>query len=449
MAYSYRIPQVIMTGANAHQEFTSLSEIRDKSNAFIITDKVRINSEIESLIISNLEEADITVHKFHNLDKKNTNDLVNKATELCRKANADLVIAIGGRQAMHLGRVVAMLATNEGKIENYTGFEVIPNAPLDSTVIATTASSGVALNTCVCYNMADTDKRFCFSDPKMLPTFAILDPSLTNWLSPQDVAQDGMVSMGYALEALASSIATPITDTCAVQSIVSLLEWLPKAYSYSHEMLYRENMMYGQQLGSMASANVMANLVCKIAGQVESVTHIPMGNVVAALLPHVMELFEKELPGKMTQLKAAILQADSTLDAHNVEQASVSEEIRSINEAVISNGAILKVIFENDYLEDRHIIQLCQICSENNVAFVKTSSGYGFVKQSNGMYSYEGATDHHLQLMRANSAPAVQIKAAGGVRTLEDMLKVKRLGVTRVGATATATMLDAARLMID
>ena len=129
--------------------------------------------------------------------------------------------------------------------------------------------------------------------------------------------------------------------------------------------------------------------------------------------------------------------------------AYVSEEICSINEAVISNDAILKVIFENDYLEDRHIIQLCQICSENNVAFVKTSSGYGFVKQSNGMYSYEGATDHHLQLMRANSAPAVQIKAAGGVRTLEDMLKVKRLGVTRVGATATATMLDAARLMID
>ena len=99
----------------------------------------------------------------------------------------------------------------------------------------------------------------------------------------------------------------------------------------------------------------------------------------------------------------------------------VSEEIKAINDAVVANKVILKVIFENDYLEDNHIIRLCEICSEHQVAFVKTSSGYGFVKQSNGMYSYQGATDHHLQLMRQHSAASVQIKAAGGIRTLDDL----------------------------
>jgi len=123
----------------------------------------------------------------------------------------------------------------------------------------------------------------------------------------------------------------------------------------------------------------------------------------------------------------------------------VSTEIRAINGAVTGNGAILKVIFENDYLQDEHIIRLCKICSELQVAFVKTSSGYGFVKQDNGMYSYRGATDHHLKLMRKHSAPAVQIKAAGGVRTLDDLLRVRALGVTRVGATATETILEEAK----
>lgn len=123
----------------------------------------------------------------------------------------------------------------------------------------------------------------------------------------------------------------------------------------------------------------------------------------------------------------------------------VGHEIREINQAVTAHGAILKVIFENDYLQDEHIIRLCEICSEAEVAFVKTSTGYGFVKQADGSYNYKGATDHHLRLMRQHSAPAVQIKAAGGVRTLDDLIRVRSLGVTRVGATATKAMLDAAR----
>jgi deoxyribose-phosphate aldolase len=123
----------------------------------------------------------------------------------------------------------------------------------------------------------------------------------------------------------------------------------------------------------------------------------------------------------------------------------VSEEIRAINDMVIEHGAILKVIFENDYLEDRHIIKLCEICSEHKVAFVKTSTGYGFVKQDNGLYAYAGATDHHLRLMREHCPPEVQVKAAGGVRTLDDLLRVRALGVTRIGATATAAILDEAR----
>ncbi|HUI43486.1 MAG TPA: deoxyribose-phosphate aldolase [Terriglobia bacterium] len=124
--------------------------------------------------------------------------------------------------------------------------------------------------------------------------------------------------------------------------------------------------------------------------------------------------------------------------------AYVRDEIRALNQAVLADGAILKVIFENDYLQDEHIIRLCEICSEVGVAFVKTSTGYGFVKQPDGSYNYRGATDHHLRLMRVHCAPQVQIKAAGGVRTLDDLLRVRALGVARIGATATETMLEEA-----
>jgi deoxyribose-phosphate aldolase len=124
----------------------------------------------------------------------------------------------------------------------------------------------------------------------------------------------------------------------------------------------------------------------------------------------------------------------------------VQPEIKQVCNAAHEQGAILKVIFENDYLtEDVYKIRLCEICSEVGADFVKTSSGYGFVKGADGKYSYQGATEHDLKLMRKHAVPHVQVKAAGGVRTLDDLLKVKTWGVTRVGATATAVMLEAAK----
>jgi deoxyribose-phosphate aldolase len=123
----------------------------------------------------------------------------------------------------------------------------------------------------------------------------------------------------------------------------------------------------------------------------------------------------------------------------------VSDEIKQINDTVIAENNILKVIFETDYLNTGQIIKLCKICSAHSVAFVKTSTGYGFVKQSNGMYSYKGATDEHLKLMKQNCTGKVQIKAAGGVRTLDDVLRVRSIGVTRIGATATVDILETAR----
>jgi deoxyribose-phosphate aldolase len=155
---------------------------------------------------------------------------------------------------------------------------------------------------------------------------------------------------------------------------------------------------------------------------------------------------------KVIEAEAALLAGAPEIDTViNIGKALggdwdyVSREIRTVNDVVVGNGGLLKVIFENDYLQDEHIIRLCGICSGHDVAFVKTSTGYGFVKQPDGSYNYKGATMEHLKLMRKHSKPGVEIKAAGGVRTLDDLIRVREIGVTRVGATATAAMLDEAR----
>lgn len=124
--------------------------------------------------------------------------------------------------------------------------------------------------------------------------------------------------------------------------------------------------------------------------------------------------------------------------------AYVSEEIQAINTAVISRGSILKVIFETDFLKDEQIIKLCQICSEIGVAFVKTSTGFGFVQGPDGKYSYVGATPRIIALMRKHCAPSVRIKASGGVRTFDAWLKVVASGAARVGTSSTSSILEEA-----
>ncbi|MHC4405923.1 MAG: deoxyribose-phosphate aldolase [Planctomycetota bacterium] len=110
----------------------------------------------------------------------------------------------------------------------------------------------------------------------------------------------------------------------------------------------------------------------------------------------------------------------------------VRRDVEAVTERAHQAGAKVKVIFENCYLENDHKIKLCEICGQVGADWVKTSTGYGS----------GGATTADLELMRKHSPQHVQVKAAGGVRTLDKLLEVRAIGVTRVGATATVRILE-------
>lgn len=121
----------------------------------------------------------------------------------------------------------------------------------------------------------------------------------------------------------------------------------------------------------------------------------------------------------------------------------IEKEIGDVTKASHKNGAIVKVIFETDYVSKKEdIIKLCRICTKVGADYVKTSSGFGFVKDDDGKYSYVGATIPNLELMKKSVGPKVKVKAAGGVRTLDGLLAVKEAGCSRCGATATISIME-------
>ncbi len=110
----------------------------------------------------------------------------------------------------------------------------------------------------------------------------------------------------------------------------------------------------------------------------------------------------------------------------------VKSDIKAVTDTAHRRNVLIKVIFENCYLTEEEIIAACRICNEVGVDFVKTSTGYGT----------GGAEDKDIRIMRKYSDPKIQIKAAGGVRTLERAIEIRELGCTRFGCTATVGILE-------
>lgn len=142
---------------------------------------------------------------------------------------------------------------------------------------------------------------------------------------------------------------------------------------------------------------------------------------------------------KVAEARQALLDGGEELDmVVNISRVlsgdwdGVRDDIQAVVDVTHDYDQKVKVIFENCYLNDDQKIQLCEICGEVGADWVKTSTGYGS----------GGATDHDLKLMREYSPPDVQVKAAGGVRSMDRLLEVRALGVTRVGASRTVKILD-------
>ena len=162
-------------------------------------------------------------------------------------------------------------------------------------------------------------------------------------------------------------------------------------------------------------------------------TDVKVGTVVG--FPHGYATTETKVAETRQALADGAAEIDMVLQIGALKSgrdADVQFDIAAVVEVAHADGAIVKVIFENAYLTDDEKVRASHLTEAAGADFVKTSTGF----------APGGATHDDLRLMRANTSPHIQVKAAGGVRTLDALLDVMALGVTRIGATATKTIID-------
>jgi len=162
-------------------------------------------------------------------------------------------------------------------------------------------------------------------------------------------------------------------------------------------------------------------------------TDVKVGTVVG--FPHGYSTTATKVAETAQALADGAIEIDMVLPIGALKSgrdADVQADIAAVVQAASAGGAIVKVIFENAYLTDDEKIRACHLTEAAGGDFVKTSTGF----------APSGATIDDLKLMRANTSAHVRVKAAGGVRTLDALLEVMNVGVTRIGATTTSTILD-------
>jgi deoxyribose-phosphate aldolase len=171
----------------------------------------------------------------------------------------------------------------------------------------------------------------------------------------------------------------------------------------------------------------------KLAADVLKGTDVKVSTVIG--FPHGSNLTATKVAEAHAAMDEGAVELDMVLNIGQLRSGKadyVGADIKAVCDAAHARGVKVKVIFENAYLNDEQKVLACKLCEAAGADWVKTSTGF----------APSGATLEDLRLMRANVSDKVQVKAAGGVRTLDALLAVIDAGVTRCGATATAVIMD-------
>jgi len=210
------------------------------------------------------------------------------------------------------------------------------------------------------------------------------------------------------------------------------------AKTIDHSLLRPELTLADVREGCELAARYDVASVCvrpadvSVAAEILNPSSVAVGTVVG--FPHGANTTAVKVNEAERALADGAIELDMVINIgwlRSGEDDHVGEDIHEVVEAA-GEGTIVKVILENAYLNEDEKIRGCRLAEAAGAHYVKTSTGF----------APGGATIEDLKLMRATVSPAVKVKAAGGVRTLDALLEVMAIGVDRIGATQTAPILD-------
>ncbi|WP_156271517.1 iron-containing alcohol dehydrogenase family protein [Neomoorella glycerini] len=282
-------------GAGARRELTNFLQAKDR--VLVITDRGVVESSTLLKIEEILEESGNSREIYSDIVPNPRAATVEKALEFARDFGATAIIALGGGSPLDVAKMVSVLLTNGGRLEEYqwAGKPLqVPGIPLYA--LPTTAGTGSEVTRTAV--IVDRNTKKGIVSEKLLPVAAFIDPELMLTLPPFITAITGMDALTHAIEALVARKSNPFTDAWAAEAIKLLGQWLRKAFAVGDDLVAREQVAIASSLAGAAMDQAGLGIVHALAGPLSSYYDVPHGLANAVLLPWGMNFNLVAVPEK-------------------------------------------------------------------------------------------------------------------------------------------------------
>jgi len=286
--YGFFIPNVTLMGIGAHKEIGNKVKALGGKKPFICTDKGITGAGITDQIAKIIKkDVGVDCVVFDDTIPNPTDTNVEAGLKVYRDNKCDLIISLGGGSSHDCGKAIGVVATNGGKIHDYEGIDK-STKPMPPFIAVNTTAGTASEMTRFCI-ITDTSRKvkMAIVDWRVTPNLAINDPLLMAGMPPGLTAATGMDALTHAVEAYVSTIATPVTDACAIKAMQLISDNLRAAVANGGDMYARDQMAYAEYLAGMAFNNASLGHVHAMAHQLGGFYDLPHGVCNAILLPHV------------------------------------------------------------------------------------------------------------------------------------------------------------------
>lgn len=259
------------------------------TKALIVTDPGLVATGIIDKIEGILSEADVPFVRFDKVEADPRFELVDEVVKLVETESVDCILGIGGGSSLDIAKVVSVMVTNPGDVQDYFGIDLIKNPGIPLILIPTTAGTGSEVTPIVILSDNHEKLKKGVVSSHLFPACALLDPELTVGLPPAVTAATGMDALIHAMEAFTSINANSTTDMLAVKAMELIYNNLRTAYANGSDIEARQKMLEGSMLAGMAFANAGVTAVHAFAYPIGAEFHIPHGIANTIMLTPVME----------------------------------------------------------------------------------------------------------------------------------------------------------------
>ncbi len=306
MASQFFVKSDVTFGVDAVKELPKMLEEYKAKNVMIVYDNGVKIAGIAEKVIEEVKKANVNITIFDGVIPNPTNEVVEEAAEIAKKANIDVFVAVGGGSSIDLTKAVNILMTNPGKIGEYGGMNLVKENVLPLIAIPTTAGTSSEITNVVALTDTQAVCKYVIIDNKIVADKVIADPEFTKTMPPSVTAATGMDAITHAVESYISNMATPLTKYHSIRGLQIFYENLPKAVENGSDMKAREQMMLGCIVAGFGFSNANLGLVHGIAHTLSAHFHLAHGVANATVLPYVMEFNAESCPEEMIELAKAI-----------------------------------------------------------------------------------------------------------------------------------------------